>query len=139
MNKELSLRQAIYVHEVMSGKSKVQAGLNSGYSSSYCHNVNIGNSPKVKAAIKDVLDAAGVNPDYIAQVLMDGLTVNKQSFHSKKKIPDNDVRQRYTQLILRARGDIEEGSQQTPHLGIIQIPSAPQSIEKRDKQGEGKE
>ena len=113
-------RQLKYVEARKNGKNKKNSALEAGYGKN--NTTYIEKQPTMQRSLKQALENIGVNEGYMASYLRDGMHINKESFVSSKVIPDNDVQQRYAQLVMRARGDIDGETQTTVNLGIIQIP-----------------
>lgn len=120
-------KQIKYIANRSAGKNKRTSAIDAGYGNSSPNIIESSNG--MKETLKIALETVGVDSQYMANHLKGGLTIRKQSFTSSKEIRDNDVQQRYAQLVMRARGDIDGETQNTVNLGIIQIPGMSDSIE----------
>lgn len=118
---ELTIKQAKYIGNRIAGKNKKQSMLDAGYSPGSATG-SPERKPLVQQTLKEALIQVGVDGSYMAKHLKKGLNVRKESFTSDKTIKDNDVRQRYAQLVMRARGDIDGESSTQVNLGIIEVP-----------------
>lgn len=114
-------KQLKYVANRAAGHNKKKSASLAGYGKT--NTSVIDRQPAIRQSLKAALESVGVDEYYMAGKLKNGMVVKKESFHSEKKIPDNDVQQRYAQLIMRARGDIDGESETNVNLGIIQIPA----------------
>jgi len=108
---ELTLKQRRFVHGYLEGKPIVQAAAEAGYSASTGARgaAELLRSPKVRTAIQEALENAGVTDECIATIIREGLAALKVThlIHKGKIKPlgaaDWAARHRFLDTVLRLK------------------------------------
>src|SRR5438105_1745839 len=83
--KSPSVKQRKYVKGLLDGKSKKDAALDAGFTQSRADNAKqkIDDKPAVQQLFKDVLEAAGISDEILAQIALEGLSAVDTKFATK--------------------------------------------------------
>ena len=114
--RNLTIKQRKFLAATLEGKSSSQAARDAGYSeSSSRHADRILERPTVKAAIEDILEAAGIGDELLAQRMRQGLdatVVHQATRYSRREVlVDFSERREMTELVLRVKGLLVEKHQ----------------------------
>jgi hypothetical protein len=120
IGRSLTLRQAVYVHGVVGGKTKKRAALDAGYSLSTAENASAKiETPHVREVLQDTIWRL-ISPELIAQRLREGLDAKKTIFlrirgkvHERRVI-DYAERLKYIVLAAKYAGYYVEGQPVIP-------------------------
>lgn len=101
-------RERFVVEKVLEGEDAVQAAASAGYP-----NPGIGprllTTPRVRSALRDALDRAGLNETRIAAKINEGLSAERPVVCDKsiEFVPDHSAQHRYLTTLLELRGDLD--------------------------------
>jgi phage terminase small subunit len=110
--KILSRREHLAVQGVVAGKTATVALLEAGYAPTTAHKQQkaILGKDRVKRAIEQAMEEAGITTQFLARTMKEGLEAKKGVFHEGKCVAqeaDHTNRHRFAKTCLQLRGELE--------------------------------
>ena len=109
---KLTLRQRQFIHEKLQGKSSAAAARTAEYSQSVARKADeiIGGSLHVQTAMAEILHAAGITDELLAERIWQGLNATivskKTAYAAREVLIDFKERREMTELVLRFKGHL---------------------------------
>lgn len=130
---KLTTRQRGFLEGKLAGQTDMRAALDAGYSESTARNAQqkILGRPSVARKFAEILEAAGISDERLAQRLAEGLDAREVKFFqhegkviSKRTVVDYSQRGRHLEIALKLKGHLISKHEVTGRLSLAEIVAA---------------